>query len=201
MAKATRQRGYRYFGVTDHSQSAHYAGGLSVEEIEDQQAEADRLNDKFGAAFRIFKGIESDILPDGSLDYPDDVLRRFDFVVASVHGQFRLDRATQTKRILKAVRNPFVTILGHMTGRQLLRRPGYDVDVDKILIACGGTASLWRSTPIRGGSILTGAGLTVLCSLAACSASTLTRTISAKSITSAGEWQWRARVASRKSAS
>ena len=117
MAKVTRQRGYRYFGVTDHSQSAHYAGGLSVEEIEVQHAEADRLNGSLGAGFRIFKGIESDILPDGSLDYPDDVLHRFDFIVASVHGQFRLDRAAQTKRIVRAVSNPLVTILGHMTGR------------------------------------------------------------------------------------
>ena len=136
MAMATRRHGYRYFGVTDHSQSAHYAGGLSVEEIEEQHAEADRLNRKFGAGFRIFKGIESDILTDGSLDYPDDVLRRFDFIVASVHGQFRLDRAAQTERIVRAVSNPLVTILGHMTGRQLLRRPGYDVDVAKILAAC-----------------------------------------------------------------
>lgn len=136
MAKATRERGYRYFGVTDHSQSAHYAGGLSAEEIEEQHAEADRLNAKSGAGFRIFKGIESDILPDGSLDYPDDVLRRFDFIVASVHGEFRLDRAAQTKRIIRAVSNPFATILGHMTGRQLLRRPGYEVDVEKILSAC-----------------------------------------------------------------
>jgi len=136
MAEATRKRGYEYFGVADHSKSAHYAGGLSVEEIAEQQAEADRLNTKYGGKFRIFKGIESDILPDGSLDYPDDVLRRFDFIVASVHGQFRKDTKEQTERILRAVAHPFVTILGHMTGRQLLRRPGYEVDIEKILIAC-----------------------------------------------------------------
>ena len=136
MANAARERGFQYFGVTDHSQSAHYAGGLSVQEIEEQHAEADRLNATFGTGFRIFKGIESDILADGSLDYPDDVLRRFDFIVASVHGQFRLDKKAQTQRILRAVANPFVTILGHMTGRQLLRRPGYDIDVDHILAAC-----------------------------------------------------------------
>jgi DNA polymerase (family 10) len=88
MAEATRKQGYEYFGVADHSKSAHYAGGLSMEEIEAQQAEADALNRKYAGKFRIFKGIESDILADGSLDYADDVLKSFDFVVASVHGQF-----------------------------------------------------------------------------------------------------------------
>jgi len=136
MAEATRKRGYQYFGVADHSRSAHYAGGLSLEEIAEQQTEADRLNKSYGGKFRIFKGIESDILADGSLDYPDDILGRFDFIVASVHGQFRKDKKEQTERILRAVANPFVTILGHMTGRQLLRRPGYAVDIEKILRAC-----------------------------------------------------------------
>jgi DNA polymerase (family 10) len=136
MADATLGRGYQYFGVADHSKSAHYAGGLSAEEIAEQQAEADALNRKFGSAFRIFKGIESDILPDGSLDYPDDVPARFDFIVASVHGQFKMDRASQTERIIRAVSNPYTTILGHMTGRQLLRRHGYDIDIEKVLAAC-----------------------------------------------------------------
>ena len=136
MAEATRRRGYSYFGVADHSQSAHYAGGLSLEEIVEQHAEADRLNAGYGGRFHIFKGIESDILSDGSLDYADDVLSRFDFVVASVHSRFKLGRKEQTDRILRAVANPHTTILGHMTGRQLLRRPGYDVDIDKILRAC-----------------------------------------------------------------
>ena len=136
MAEATRSRGYQYFGVADHSKSAHYAGGLSVEEIEAQHAEIDHLNKRYGKSFRILKGIEFDILADGSLDYPDDVLARFDFVVASVHGRFKLDRQTQTQRIIRAVQNPFTTILGHMTGRQLLRRPGYEVDIEAILAAC-----------------------------------------------------------------
>ena len=96
MATAVRERGYQYFGVTDHSQTAHYAGGLTVEEIEAQHAEIDRLN-KSAGKFRIFKGIESDILPDGSLDYPDEVLRRFDFIVASVHGPRRADRAHRAR--------------------------------------------------------------------------------------------------------
>jgi DNA polymerase (family 10) len=136
MADAARARGYGYFGVADHSISAHYAGGLSVDEIIEQHAEIDRLNAAYGASFRILRGIESDILADGSLDYPEDILRRFDFVVASVHGGFRTDRKAQTERIIRAVSNPHTRILGHMTGRQLLRRDGYDVDVEAILAAC-----------------------------------------------------------------
>lgn len=136
MADATRARGYEYFGVADHSKSAHYAGGLSVDAVAEQQVEAERLNKKYGRAFRIFKGIESDILADGALDYPDGVLESFDFVVASVHGRFKLDRATQTQRIIRAVADPYTTILGHMTGRQLLRRPGYEIDIEKVLTAC-----------------------------------------------------------------
>ena len=136
MAQATRERGYRYFGVADHSRSAHYAGGLSLEEVAAQHAEIDQLNRRYDKRFRIFKGIESDILADGSLDYPDEVLAQFDFVVASVHGRFKLDRKEQTERILRAVSNPHTTILGHMTGRQLLRRPGYEVDIERILSAC-----------------------------------------------------------------
>jgi len=130
------RNGTHYFGVTDHSKSAHYAGGLSVEEITAQHREIERLNKSFGKDFQILKGIESDILAGGSLDYPDDVLARFDFVVASIHSRFKLDRMTQTQRIIRAIENPFTTILGHMTGRQLLRRPGYDIDIEAVLAAC-----------------------------------------------------------------
>src|SRR4030081_958162 len=136
MAKATRERGFHYFGVADHSKSAHYAGGLTIEQIEEQHREANRLNKSFGKDFRILNGIESDILADGSLDYPDEVLEGFDFVVASIHGRFKLDRKGQTDRLLRAISNPHTTILGHMTGRQLLRRPGYDIDIEKVLRAC-----------------------------------------------------------------
>src|SRR5262249_31153542 len=87
MAEAARGRGYRYLGVSDHSRSAHYAGGLSTADIARQHAAIDRLNREFGQRFRILKGIESDILADGSLDYPDEILALFDFVVASVHGR------------------------------------------------------------------------------------------------------------------
>ena len=136
MAEATRAQGYTYFGVADHSRSAHYAGGLSIEEVFAQHALVDELNASFAGQFRIFKGIESDILADGSLDYPDDVLARFDFVVASVHSRFRLNTESQTARIVRAVSNPYTTILGHLTGRLLLRREGYGVDIDEVLRAC-----------------------------------------------------------------
>jgi DNA polymerase (family 10) len=136
MAEGARERGYTYLGVADHSESAHYAGGLSLAEIEEQHAIADELNRGYRGRFRILKGIESDILADGSLDYPPEVLERFDFVVASVHSRFRLGRDEQTSRIIAAVSNPYTTILGHITGRQLLRRPGYDIDVEAVLQAC-----------------------------------------------------------------
>ncbi len=136
MAAATRAREYQYFGVTDHSKSAHYAGGLSIEEIAAQHGAIEKLNRTSGKDFHIFKGIESDILADGTLDYPEAVLERFDFVVASVHSRFKMDRKEHTARIIRAVRNPYTTVLGHMTGRQLLRRPGYEVDVEAILAAC-----------------------------------------------------------------
>ena len=112
MAEATRRRGYQYFGVADHSQSAGYAGGLSIAHVEQQHALADELNVSYRGKFRIVKGIESDILQDGSLDYPDEVLDLFDFVVASVHSRFRLEAKTQTDRIVRAVSNPFTTISG-----------------------------------------------------------------------------------------
>ena len=150
MAEATRVRGFSYFGVADHSQSAHYAGGLSLEDIAEQHAEANRLNKRSRDRFRIFKGIESDILPDGSLEYPDH-LSGLRFRRSSVHSRFKLDRKEQTERIIRAVRNPRTTILGHLTGRLLLRRPGYEVDIDKVLEACArhGVAVEVNSNPWR----------------------------------------------------
>lgn len=136
MAAATRARGYAYFGMADHSRSASYAGGLSIERVREQHALADRLNQRYRGGFRILKGIESDILLDGALDYPDEVLGTFDFVVASIHGRFRLDPRAQTERVLRAVSNPHTTMIGHMTGRMLLRRLGYELDVDRVLQAC-----------------------------------------------------------------
>jgi DNA polymerase (family 10) len=136
MAHATRQRGYAYLGLTDHSQTAHYADGLKPDEVAAQQIEIERLNKRAGTKFHVFKGIESDILGDGSLDYPDEVLSSFDLVIASVHSKFRMGRKEQTNRIVKAIENPHTTILGHVTGRLLTRRPGYEVDMERILRAC-----------------------------------------------------------------
>ena len=136
MADATRQRHYQYLGLTDHSQTAQYAGGLKADEVLAQQKEIDRLNKHSSKNFHVFKGIESDILGDGSLDYSDDILQTFDLVIASVHSKFRMGKKEQTDRIMKAIANPYTTILGHVTGRRLLRRPGYEVDMERILRAC-----------------------------------------------------------------
>ena len=136
MADAAQKRGYAYLGVTDHSQTAHYAGGLTAQEVLAQQREIEQVNQRCGSDFRIFKGIESDILADGSLDYSEDVLRSFELIIASVHSRFRMNRQEQTERILKAIANPHTTILGHVTGRLLLKRAGYDVDMEAILSAC-----------------------------------------------------------------
>jgi len=139
MALAVRERGYDYLGMADHSQAAAYAGGLNVDAVKRQWDEIARLNEKL-APFRIFKGIESDILGDGSLDYTDDILEQFEYIVVSVHSQFNLDRAKMTARIIRAIEHPCATIVGHLTGRLLLDREGYDVDVDQIIEAaarCG----------------------------------------------------------------
>ena len=149
MAKATRERGFQYFGVADQSRRAMPAGSRSNRSR--RSTARPTGSKKFGKDFRILKGIESDILADGSLDYPDDVLATFDFVVASIHGRFKMDRKAQTERLLRAVVNRYTTIIGHMTGRQLQRRPGYEIDVEKVLRACAKhdvvveiNAHLWR---------------------------------------------------------
>jgi DNA polymerase (family 10) len=121
--------------ICDHSISASYAGGLKPEDIIEQHQEIDALNKKL-APFKIFKGIESDIKNDGSLDYPTDLLKTFDLVVASIHQGFKMDEETATKRLIKAIENPYTTILGHMTGRLLLSRKGYPVNFKKIIDAC-----------------------------------------------------------------
>ena len=132
MALAAKQLGYRYLGLSDHSQTAAYARGLKLERLIEQWAEIDQLNAEL-KDFRILKGIESDILPDGRLDYEDEVLARFDFVIGSVHANFNLDREAQTKRILRAIENPYLTMVGHLTGRLLLARAGLEVDVDAVI--------------------------------------------------------------------
>ena len=132
MAEGARARGFGYIAVCDHSRTAAYAHGLSIERVLEQQEEIDALNAQYDD-FRILKGIESDILPDGSLDYPDEVLASFDLVVASVHSMFNMPEADMTERMVKAIRNPHTTILGHPTGRLLLARDGYPVDVVRLI--------------------------------------------------------------------
>ena len=150
MADAARERGYQYIALCDHSKSAAYAHGLSIDRVRAQQEEIDALNDQY-EYFRILKGIESDILPDGSLDYPDDILASFDLVVASVHSGFNMSEADMTARIIRAVQNPFTTILGHPTGRLLLARDGYPVDMHRIIeeAAAHGVAIEVNANPHR----------------------------------------------------
>ena len=124
-----------YLGICDHSKSAFYANGLNEQRVYAQHQQINELNQKL-APFKIFKGIESDILYDGSLDYSDDILKTFDFVVASVHSQLKMTEEKATERLLKAIENPYTTILGHPTGRLLLSRKGYDIDYKKIIDAC-----------------------------------------------------------------
>jgi DNA polymerase (family 10) len=124
-----------YLGMCDHSKSAFYAKGLSIERVLQQQEEIDHLNKKLNG-FHIFKGIESDILYDGSLDYPDEILKKFDFIVASVHSILKMDEEKATSRLIKAIENPYTTILGHPTGRLLLSRNGYPINYKKVIDAC-----------------------------------------------------------------
>jgi DNA polymerase (family X) len=135
MAVYCKEMGYEYLGMCDHSQSAFYANGLKADRVLEQQKEIDQLNIEL-APFRIFKGIESDILNDGSLDYPEEILKTFDFIVASVHSNLKMAEEKATARLLKAIENPYTTILGHPTGRLLLSRPGYPIDHKKIIDAC-----------------------------------------------------------------
>ncbi len=151
MAEAARDRGLEYLGIADHSRSAAYAGGLSIDRVRDQWAEIDALNRRLGPRFHIFKGTECDILPDGALDYPDDLLDQFDYVVASVHSSFGLPREAMTARMVRAVSHPRVTMLGHPTGRLLLTRDGYSVDLDAVIEAAAraGTAIEINANPHR----------------------------------------------------
>jgi DNA polymerase (family 10) len=132
MARAAQQRGWSYIGISDHSQSAYYANGLSKAQILAQHEEIDELNVQLDGV-RVLKGIEADILADGRLDYDDDILDRFDYVIGSIHSRFAMDRAAMTERVLKALDDPRLTILAHPTGRKLLEREAYDIDLDAVL--------------------------------------------------------------------
>ncbi len=135
MAVYCAEIGYTYLGICDHSKSAFYANGLKEDRVLAQHAEIDALNKKY-PNFYIFKGIESDILNDGSLDYEEDILKQFDFIVASVHSNLKMDEEKANARLIKAIENPYTTMLGHPTGRLLLARQGYPIDHAKIIDAC-----------------------------------------------------------------
>jgi len=135
MAKAAKEAGYEYLVISDHSKSAFYANGLEIERIAAQHKEIDTLNKKL-APFVIFKSIESDILNDGSLDYPEEILESFDIVIASIHSNLKMTEEKAMMRLLNAINNPFTSILGHPTGRLLLSRKGYPINHEIIIEAC-----------------------------------------------------------------
>ncbi|MDT0632889.1 helix-hairpin-helix domain-containing protein [Rubrivirga litoralis] len=154
MCDAARERGLGYFGVCDHSRSLQIAHGLSVDAVLGQVEEVARLNDDYaaeGVGFRVFSGSEVDILADGSMDFPDSVLAQLDVVVASVHQGFNMTEAEATARVVRAVSNPHVDVLGHPTGRLLLRREGYPLDHEAVLDACAehGVAVELNANPWR----------------------------------------------------
>jgi len=154
MAEACMKRGYEYLGITDHSQTAAYAGGLSVDEVKRQWDEIEILNDGFidaGNNFRIFKGIESDILSNGSLDYPDELLDGFDFVIASVHSALDLPTDRMMERFRRAIEHPATRIVGHPTGRLLLKRNGSKLDMNQLIewAAANNTAIEINASPWR----------------------------------------------------
>jgi len=141
MAAAARELGLEYLGIADHSKSSVQAHGLDAGRLAAQGREIADLNKEF-QGFRLFKGVECDILRDGSLDFPDEVLATFDYVVASVHAAFTLPEAEMTRRIIRAISNPYVTFLGHLTGRLLLTREPYRVDIPAIIEAAAGTGTV-----------------------------------------------------------
>lgn len=132
MAEAAREHGWRYIGISDHSEAAFYAGGMKRDDVKRQHDEIDELNSHMGG-FRILKGIECDILPSGELDYGDTTLDSFEYIIGSVHSQFRMDEKAMTGRILSAMDDPRLTVLGHATGRLLLSRDAYALDVDAVI--------------------------------------------------------------------
>jgi DNA polymerase (family 10) len=135
MAVAAKEKGLEYLVISDHSKSAFYANGLQEDRIRAQHKEIDALNKKL-APFVIFKSIESDILNDGSLDYPDEILALFDLVIASVHSNLKMTEEKAMMRLMNAIENPYTSILGHATGRLLLSRKGYPINHEAIIKAC-----------------------------------------------------------------
>ncbi len=136
LAAAARQRGWSYVGISDHSQSAFYSGGLTVESLQRQHEEIDAINASF-TDFRLLKGVEADILPCGRIDYPVEVLDRFDYVIASVHSRMGMNERQMTDRVLKALEDPHMAILGHPTGRLLLTREPFAIDMEAVMRRAG----------------------------------------------------------------
>ena len=151
MVEATLALGKSYLGICDHSKTAAYAGGLNEDAVKRQHAEIDQLNAEYAGRLRILKGTECDILKDGTLDYDDKTLASFDFVVASIHSQFQLPPAEQTQRLIRALENPYTSMLGHPTGRILLQRDGYAPDLEAVIDRAGelGTAIELNADPLR----------------------------------------------------
>ena len=136
MSDYTRDNGFQYLVMSDHSKAAFYADGLKEDQVEAQWAEIDQINASYDDGFRVYKGIEADILNDGSMDYGNDFLSQFEVVVASIHSQLNMDMEKANRRLIKAIENPHTHILGHMTGRLLLSRAGYPIDHELIIDAC-----------------------------------------------------------------
>jgi len=132
LALACRAAGYEYVGITDHSQAAAYAGGLKPDDLARQSDEIDEVNARLDG-IRVLKSVEADILQDGRIDFDEAVLARLDFVIASVHSRFNMNAAEMTARMLAAMDNPYLTIIGHPTGRLLLSRDPYGLDIDAVL--------------------------------------------------------------------
>lgn len=151
MAVAARAKGYDYIAITDHSQSLKIARGLTVRQLQEQWDEIDALNKQWEDDFRILTGVEMDILADGRLDYPDDVLKEMDVVIASIHTAFRQNRDILTKRVIGALENNHVDIIAHPTGRLIGRRPPYQLDVEGMLTVAkeSGTAIELNANPNR----------------------------------------------------
>ena len=141
MVRTSEDLGFEYVGISDHSQSAFYANGLKPEQIIQQHKAIDKLNAKL-KKIRILKGIECDILADGSLDYPDKILASFDFVIASIHSRFNMPEKEMTQRISQALKNKYTTMIGHPTGRLILGRSGYKVDIREIINVTAGEGKI-----------------------------------------------------------
>lgn len=150
MAQACKNKGYEYLVISDHSQTAFYAKGLTADRVRQQHTEIEQLNTTL-KPFKILKSIESDILTDGNLDYTDEILATFDMVIASVHSVLKMDKAKATERLIRAIANPYTTVLGHPTGRLLLKREGYPIDYEAVIDACAefGVAIEINASPQR----------------------------------------------------